>query len=206
MVKPRQPGRAASETGHRFAKPTSGRPACKSGTMLAGQHAAGLVIPAEATPSKSLGDPARVAIPCGSEPPAGHKRHRPMPLLLVAIPGYHPRRHANSTCHRPVERVPHLMRRAPAQRSARSDCGAGTSAEARDPPAPQASRPAGERNPESCFDLGGWRRRSAVDRAGQDHRHRLGARGSGGPRGRGCRRPNALIDRAWWSAGRLGSR
>ena len=37
-------------------------------------------------------------------------------------------------------------------------------------------------------------------------RHRLGARGSGGPRGRGCRRPNALIDRTWRAAGRLGSR
>jgi hypothetical protein len=42
-----------------------------------------------------------------------------------------------------------FTRRAPGQRPARCRCGAGTSAEARDPPAPQASPPLGGQSPES---------------------------------------------------------
>ena len=206
MVKPRPPGRAASETGHRFAKPTSGRPACKSGTMLAGQHAAGLVIPAEATPSESLGDPARVATPCGSEPPAGHKRHSRCRYFLSRFPGITPVDTPTAPAIVPSSVCRTYGGGAPAQRPARSDCGAGTFAEARDPPAPASIASGGCANPESCFDLGvgadGQRSTVLV----KTTRHWLGARGSGGPRGRGCRRPNALIDRTWWAAGRLGSR
>jgi hypothetical protein len=54
-------------------------------------------------------------------------------------------------------RIPVCGRRAftkyaPGQRSARSGCGAGRLAGARDPPAPPASLPADGRSPESCFE------------------------------------------------------
>jgi transposase len=52
--------RARAEACRRVGKdahaPTSGRPAYKSGTMLAGRHGTGLVITAAATPSGSLGN------------------------------------------------------------------------------------------------------------------------------------------------------